>query len=48
MFANVGVANSSGIVVAMIVVVSVIPTIFLHWRGGHWRLSKQDAVAGSG
>lgn len=37
MFENVGVAPSSGIASGMIIVVSVIPTLYLHWRGRHLR-----------
>ncbi|KAJ5754059.1 uncharacterized protein N7511_008212 [Penicillium nucicola] len=37
MFETVGIAASAGIGAAMIVVVSVIPTICLHWRGRVWR-----------
>ncbi|KAJ5171258.1 Major facilitator superfamily domain general substrate transporter [Penicillium coprophilum] len=37
MFENAGIAPSAGIVSALIVLVSVIPTIFLHWRGKIWR-----------
>lgn len=37
MFTNVGIAPSSGIGAALIVVVSIIPTVFLHWRGKFWR-----------
>ena len=49
MFATVGIAQSSGVVVAMIVVVSVIPTIFLHWRGLHWRERREArAIVGEG
>lgn len=33
MFEDVGIAASAGIVVALIVGVSFIPTIFLHWQG---------------
>jgi hypothetical protein len=33
MFTNVGVANSAGIVAALIVGVSILPTMFLQWRG---------------
>lgn len=36
MFEDVGVAASAGIIVALIVVVSFIPTIFLHWQGWRW------------
>jgi hypothetical protein len=37
MFENVGIAPSAGIGSALVVVVSVIPTIFLHWKGQIWR-----------
>ncbi|KAJ5194256.1 hypothetical protein N7472_006722 [Penicillium cf. griseofulvum] len=37
MFENAGVAPSAGIGSALIVLVSVIPTVFLHWRGKVWR-----------
>lgn len=37
MFTSVGVARSSGVVTALIVGVSVIPTMILHWRGHVWR-----------
>lgn len=37
MFEAVGVAASSGVGCALIVGVSVIPTIILHWMGRAWR-----------
>jgi hypothetical protein len=37
MFENVGIAPSAGIGSALVVVVSVIPTIFLQWKGRGWR-----------
>ncbi|KAF1988400.1 MFS general substrate transporter [Aulographum hederae CBS 113979] len=37
MFANVGVANSSGVATVMIIVVSIVPTILLQWKGTSWR-----------
>lgn len=37
MLETVGISPSAGITTAMIVVVSVIPTIFVHWRGKVWR-----------
>lgn len=37
MFEHVGIAPSAGIGAALIVAVSIIPTIFLHWRGQFWR-----------
>ena len=40
MFATVGVAASSGVGVALIVGISVIPTLFLHWRGHAWRKTR--------
>lgn len=42
MFAKVGVAASSGVGVALIVGVSVIPTLFLHWRGRAWRKARME------
>ncbi|KAL1304083.1 hypothetical protein AAFC00_000518 [Neodothiora populina] len=41
MFATVGTAGSAGVVVAMIIGVSVIPTIYLHCRGERWRDAKR-------
>lgn len=37
MFENVGWGGGAGIAVALIVSVSVIPTIILQWRGSRWR-----------
>ncbi|KAJ5289325.1 uncharacterized protein N7443_009578 [Penicillium atrosanguineum] len=37
MFENVGWGGGAGIAVALMVSVSVIPTIFLQWRGSNWR-----------
>ncbi|KAF2002387.1 MFS general substrate transporter [Amniculicola lignicola CBS 123094] len=37
MFENVGIANSAGIAAAMLVGCSVIPTVFLHWKGDSLR-----------
>ncbi|CAI7667024.1 major facilitator superfamily domain-containing protein [Penicillium manginii] len=42
MFENVGIAPSAGIAAAMIVVVSVIPTIFLHSRAKVWRRNERE------
>ena len=42
MFAKVGVAASSGVGVALIVGVSVIPTLLLHWRGRLWRQAQME------
>lgn len=42
MFETVGVAPSAGIGCALIVGVSVIPTIFLHWRGRVWRRNEKE------
>lgn len=41
MFDNVGSAASSGITTSLLVCVSVIPTILLHWQGQKWRLGKE-------
>ena len=43
MFENVGIANKSGAVVAMIVVVSVVPTMILQWRGKLFRQREMTA-----
>ena len=37
MFENVGIAESAGVCVALMVGVSVIPTLFLHFLGRKWR-----------
>ncbi|PYI16155.1 MFS multidrug transporter [Aspergillus japonicus CBS 114.51] len=37
LFDSVGVAESSGVVVALIVGASVLPTVWVHWRGGRYR-----------
>ena len=42
MFAKVGVAASSGAGVALIVGVSVIPTLLLHWRGRLWSKAQME------
>lgn len=42
MFETVGIAPSAGVASALIVVVSVIPTIFLHWRGKIWRRDEEE------
>lgn len=42
MFESVGIAASSGVGVALIVGVSAVPTIFLHWKGRVWRKEKTD------
>lgn len=42
MFAKVGIAANSGVGVALIVGVSVIPTCFLHWRGRLWRKAQME------
>jgi hypothetical protein len=34
MFINVGIANSAGVATALIVGCSVLPTLWLQWRGG--------------
>jgi hypothetical protein len=37
MFANVGIANSAGVAVAVFVGASVLPTLFLQWKGNSLR-----------
>ena len=45
MFTNVGVAASGGVVAALIVGVSILPTIFIQWRGDRWRGAGKDISA---
>ena len=42
MFENVGVAGSSGVCVALIVVISVIPTIVVQWKGASLRPKREE------
>ena len=42
MFDNVGVANSAGVVVALLVGVGIIPTVLLQWRGQRWRVKALE------
>lgn len=44
MFASVGVAASSGIGAGLMVGVSVIPTLLVHWKGRSWRKVHQDTT----
>ena len=37
MFETVGWAGGAGITIALIVAVSIIPTILVQWRGAAWR-----------
>ena len=39
MFTSVGLSNSAGIVTALVVGVSVIPTLLLQWQGQTWRMA---------
>ncbi|KAF2448098.1 MFS general substrate transporter [Karstenula rhodostoma CBS 690.94] len=43
MFEDVGIANSAGVAVAMLVVVSVVPTLILQWRGKIFRQGEMEA-----
>jgi hypothetical protein len=36
MFENVGWAGGAGIAIALMVAVSIIPTMLLQWRGAKW------------
>jgi MFS family permease len=36
-FASVGIANSAGVIVALLVGMSLVPVMFTHWRGQRWR-----------
>ncbi|XHF98333.1 hypothetical protein AWENTII_001889 [Aspergillus wentii] len=42
MFENVGIAGSAGVGSGMIVAVSVIPTLFLQWKGKTWRQRREE------
>ncbi|KIM94313.1 hypothetical protein OIDMADRAFT_45739 [Oidiodendron maius Zn] len=42
MFTSVGLSNSAGIVAALIVGISVIPTLLLRWRGQTWRMAHSE------
>lgn len=48
MFTNVGVANSAGVVSALIIGVSIFPTIFLQFRGEKMRHNKEARAAARG
>ena len=45
MFTSVGVAASSGVVAALIVGVSILPTIFIQWRGDRYRAVGKNVSA---
>jgi hypothetical protein len=45
MFTSVGVAASSGVVAALIVGVSILPTLFIQWRGDRYRTSGKNVSA---
>lgn len=40
LFENVGLPGSAGVCAALIIGVSLVPTIVLQWRGGHWRTTR--------
>jgi hypothetical protein len=42
MFTNVGVAASAGVCAALIVGVSIFPTILVQWRGKYWRRTDDE------
>lgn len=42
MFANVGLPGSAGIGVALIVAVSIVPTVILHFKGRVWRVKNVE------
>ncbi|KAJ5230768.1 hypothetical protein N7489_011476 [Penicillium chrysogenum] len=44
MFESVGIANSSGVVTALIVGASFIPTMLLHWKGNRWHGKNTDSL----
>jgi hypothetical protein len=44
MFNNVGVAKSAGVAAALLVGVSLLPTMLLQWRGQAWRRTGKVVV----
>lgn len=48
MFTNVGVAASAGVATALIVGVSIFPTMLVQWRGKRWRGQKAEVIAHEG
>lgn len=44
MFDNVGVAKSAGVAAALLVGVSLLPTMLLQWRGQAWRRTGKVVV----
>lgn len=44
MFDNVGVAKSAGVATALLVGVSLLPTMLLQWRGQTWRRTEKVVV----
>ncbi|PSK54742.1 hypothetical protein B9Z65_3831 [Elsinoe australis] len=40
LFENAGLPGSAGVCAALIIGVSLVPTIVLQWRGGHWRTAR--------
>jgi hypothetical protein len=44
MFDNVGVAKSAGVAAALLVGVSLLPTMVLQWRGQAWRRTEKVVV----
>jgi hypothetical protein len=45
MFINVGVAASAGVAAALIVGVSIFPTMFIQWRGNRLRGEAKNIAA---
>ena len=39
MFESVGIAKSSGVVTALVMGASFLPTVFLQWQGKRWHAS---------
>jgi hypothetical protein len=42
MFESVGIANSSGVVAALIMGASFIPMALMHWQGKKWYTKRVD------
>jgi hypothetical protein len=45
MFTNIGIAASGGVAAALIIGVSIFPTMLVQWRGHRWRGQEKDIAA---
>jgi hypothetical protein len=42
MFTNIGIAASGGVAAALIIGVSIFPTMLVQWRGDRWRGQEKE------